>query len=99
MQVFRALCGSKLRIIVPSTDIRAAYRLGKPNPDPVQKNRKSLLDKIKSSDRKKSLMECCKAMKPGFYINDGVGPEKQPILYVCITKEDETQISKHYWRV
>ena len=82
VQVFRALCESKLRIIVPSTDICAAYRLGKQNPDPAQQNRRSLLVKFKSPDRKKSLMESCRAMKPGFYINDDIGPEKQTILYV-----------------
>ena len=27
-------------------------------------------------------MEFCEAMKPGFHVNDDIGPEKQTILYV-----------------
>ena len=76
-EVVRELFQQKLRIIVPTTDIVSAERIGKQND--VKKN---ILLKMKSFTNKMNIIKACQTSKPNFYANDDLPAEKQTILYV-----------------
>ena len=81
-EVVRKLIQTKLRTIVPSTDIDAAFRIGKPSATGQQARTRSILVKFNKPESKKSLIASCKTYKPDFYINEDLSPEKQTIMYV-----------------
>ena len=68
-EVVWKLIQTKLRTIVPSTDIDAAFRIGKPSATGQQTRTRSILVKFNKPESKKSLMVSCKTYKPDFYIN------------------------------
>ena len=74
-EVVRELFQQKLRIIVPTTDIVSAERIGKQNA--VKKN---ILLKMKGFTNKMNIIKACQTSKPNFYANDDLQTEKQTTL-------------------
>ena len=73
----RELFQQKLIIIVPTTDIVSAERIGKQ----ITVN-KNILLKMKSFTAKINIIKACQTSKPNFYANDVLPAVKQTILYV-----------------
>ena len=75
-ETVRTLLHSKLNLVVPTADIVSATRIGK-----GIGGKKNLLVKFNNFENKMNVIRACRALKPNFYANDDLTPEKQTILY------------------
>ena len=80
--VIRNLVETKLNLIIPSSDIVSANRIGKRKNDGDQPQRSSILVKFSKYEVKQNLVACCKATKPKFFVNEDLTPEKQTMMFV-----------------
>ena len=83
-QIIRDVLANKIKLVVPTADIEAAYRVGKtkPNTNGQPGRATPILVKFKNPDIKRNIFETCKIVKPKFFVNDDLSPIKQTILYV-----------------
>ena len=70
----------KLRLDIQPSEISTAYRLGK-KPSIQGPDKRKILVKLCRRDLKKDIINACKEMKPGFFVNESLTPTRNTILY------------------
>ena len=81
VQKVHDLIKNKLRINIQPSDVSTAYRLGK-KPVSQQPDKRKIMVKLCRRDLKKDILNACKEIKPGFFINESLTPTRNTILYI-----------------
>ena len=80
IQVACKLFRDKLNLNVSPSEVSTAHRLGK-KPSVQGADRRKLILKLCRRDLKKEIIQVCKQVKPGFFVNESLTPARNTILY------------------
>ena len=80
IEVSCSLLREKLNLNIGPTDISTAHRMGK-KPSVQGPDRRKIILKLCRRDLKKDILQACKQVKPGFFVNESLTPARNTILF------------------